>query len=155
MARWFRSLGPIAVATALFLCVAVLPAAAAEKVLVVATEGDVETLDPNFSRYPTANMANLNVYDQFFNYGRDDTGKGYFVTNVKKIEGAAIAKWEVAPDRMSVMLHVRLPHSWRPVSPQTAGHSCGLAHGSAPAPPHAVTHSYSLSPVSTRHARDA
>ena len=107
MARWFRSLGPIAVATALFLCVAVLPAAAAEKVLVVATEGDVETLDPNFSRYPTANMANLNVYDQFFNYGRDDTGKGYFVSNVKKIEGAAIAKWEVAPDRMSVMLHVR------------------------------------------------
>lgn len=77
------------------------------KTLVVAIEGDVETLDPNFSRYPTANMANLNLYDQFFRYGVDDTGEGYSVTNVTKIEGAAIESWEVADDRMSVVLHVR------------------------------------------------
>jgi len=82
-------------------------AAAASKTLVVAIEGDVETLDPNFSRYPTANMVNLNVYDQFFQYGRDDTGKGYFVSNVQKIEGAAIEKWDIAADRRSVTLHVR------------------------------------------------
>lgn len=77
------------------------------KTLVIAIEGDVETLDPNFSRYPTANMANLNVYDQFFKYGVDDTGKGYSVTNVTKIEGAAIESWDIADDRMSVVLHVR------------------------------------------------
>lgn len=77
------------------------------KTLIVAIEGDVETLDPNFSRYPTANMVNLNVYDQFFNYGSDDTGNGYLVTNVTKIEGAAIEKWEVAEDRMSIKLFVR------------------------------------------------
>jgi peptide/nickel transport system substrate-binding protein len=99
-----RSIGVVAL---VMLLACAMAATAAEKVLVVATEGDVETLDPNFSRYPTANMANLNIYDQFFQYGRDDTGKGYYVTNVKKIEGAAIEKWEVAPDRMSVMLHVR------------------------------------------------
>ena len=77
------------------------------KTLVVAIEGDVETLDPNFSRYPTANMANLNVYDQFFKYGVDDTGDGYSVTNVTNIEGAAIESWEIADDRMSVVLQVR------------------------------------------------
>ena len=77
------------------------------KTLIVAIEGDVETLDPNFSRYPTANMANLNVYDQFFRYGVDDIGEGYSVTNVTKIEGAAIESWEVADDRMSVVLPVR------------------------------------------------
>lgn len=77
------------------------------KTLIVAIEGDVETLDPDFSRYPTANMANLNVYDQFFRYGIDDTGEGYSVTNVSKIEGAAIESWEIADDRMSVVLHVR------------------------------------------------
>jgi peptide/nickel transport system substrate-binding protein len=105
MSRWSRLSVGVAVVAMLLACA--MTATAAEKILVIATEGDVETLDPNFSRYPTANMVNLNVYDQFFQYGRDDTGKGYFVTNVKKIEGAAIQKWEVAPDRMSVMLHVR------------------------------------------------
>ncbi len=84
-----------------------VPALQQPKTLVVAIAGDVETLDPNFSRYPTSNMVNLNVYDQFFNYGRDDSGKGYYVSNVTKIEGAAIEKWEIAPDRMSITLHVR------------------------------------------------
>lgn len=106
MSRWSRLAAAVAVVAMLLACAATA-VSAADKVLVVATEGDVETLDPNFSRYPTANMVNLNVYDQFFQYGRDDTGKGYFVSNVKKIEGAAIEKWEVAADRMSVMLHVR------------------------------------------------
>lgn len=78
-----------------------------QKTLIVAIEGDVETLDPDFSRYPTANMANLNVYDQFFRYGIDDTGEGFSVTNVTKIEGAAIESWDVAEDKMSVVLHVR------------------------------------------------
>ena len=96
----------------LMVCASVVASAAAEKTaeiktLVIAIEGDVETLDPNFSRYPTANMANLNVYDQFFKYGVDDTGKGYSVTNVTKIEGAAIESWDIADDRMSVVLHVR------------------------------------------------
>ncbi len=77
------------------------------KTLVVAIEGDIETLDTDFSRYPTSNMVNLNVYDQFFQYGYDDTGEGFSVTNVTKIEGAAIESWEVADDRMSVVLHVR------------------------------------------------
>ena len=75
--------------------------------LVVAIEGDIEILDGNFSRFPTSNMVNINVYEQFFKYGIDDTGKGYSETNVRKIEGAAIESWEVADDRMSVLLHVR------------------------------------------------
>jgi len=91
----------------LMVCVPAITFAADVKTLVVALEGDVETLDPNFSRMPTANMANLNVYDQFFKYGVDDTGKGYSVTNVKKIEGAAIESWDIADDRLSVVLHVR------------------------------------------------
>ena len=88
------------------------PAAADEandeiKTLVVAIEGDIETLDTDFSRYPTSNMVNLNIYDQFFQYGYNDSGEGYSVTDVTKIEGAAIESWEVADDRMSVVLHVR------------------------------------------------
>ncbi len=78
-----------------------------EKTLVVAIEGDIETLDTDFSRYPTSNMVNLNVYDQFFQYGYNDSGEGFSVTDVTKIEGAAIESWEVADDRMSVKLHVR------------------------------------------------
>ena len=78
-----------------------------EKLFVVAIEGDVETLDPNFAAYATSNWSDLNLYDQFFEYGIDDTGKGYSVTNVSKMEGKAIESWEVAEDRMSVVLHVR------------------------------------------------
>ncbi|MBA7515937.1 putative D,D-dipeptide-binding periplasmic protein DdpA [subsurface metagenome] len=107
MKKILKLLGAVIILSFL-LTVCVPVAATAEiKTLVVAIEGDVETLDPNFSRFPTANMANLNVYDQFFRYGIDDTGKGYSVTNVAKIEGAAIESWEIADDRMSVLLHVR------------------------------------------------
>lgn len=77
------------------------------KTLVVAIEGDIETLDPDFSRYPTANMANLNVYEQFFRYGRKDTGNGYLVTDVTVTEGAAIESWDISDDRMTAILHVR------------------------------------------------
>ena len=105
MKKILKLLGAVIILS--FLLTVCLPVAAEIKTLVVAIEGDVETLDPNFSRFPTANMANLNVYDQFFRYGIDDTGKGYSVTNVAKIEGAAIESWEMADDRMSVVLHVR------------------------------------------------
>ena len=90
-----------------FLLTVCVPVAAEIKTLVIAIEGDVETLDPNFSRFPTSNMAILNVYDQWFEYGIDDTGEGYSVTNVEKIEGKAIESWEMADDRMSVLVHVR------------------------------------------------
>ncbi|MBN1318744.1 MAG: ABC transporter substrate-binding protein [Anaerolineales bacterium] len=83
------------------------PASDELKTLVVAIEGDIETLDPDFSRYPTANMANLNVYEQFFRYGRRDTGNGYLVTDVTEIEGAAIESWDISDDRMTAILHVR------------------------------------------------
>ncbi len=103
-----KILNPLVVMIILsFILTVCVPVAAEIKTLVVAIEGDVETLDPNFSRYPTANMCNLNVYEQFFKYGIEDTGKGYSVTNVAKIEGAAIESWEMADDRMSILLHVR------------------------------------------------
>jgi peptide/nickel transport system substrate-binding protein len=83
------------------------PAAKGQKILTVALEGDVETLDPNFSRFPTANMVNLNVYDQFFQYGWKDTGQGFSRSDVTNIRGAAIESWVMAPDRMSLTMRVR------------------------------------------------
>lgn len=91
----------------LMVCVPAITFAAEGKTLIVAIEGNVETLDANFSRFPTSNMVSLNVSEQLFRYGIDDTGEGYSVTNVAKIEGAAIESWEMADDRMSVLLHVR------------------------------------------------
>lgn len=78
-----------------------------EKILRVGIPGDVETLDPDFSRYPLSNSVILNVYEQWFRYGTVDTGEGYFRSNVKDIRGAAVESWEVAEDRMSLLIHIR------------------------------------------------
>ncbi len=59
----------IAIFSLAWLLLGGINAVAAENVLWVGISGDVETLDPNFSRYPIAKMANLNAYDQFFRYG--------------------------------------------------------------------------------------
>ena len=107
MKKILKILGVLVVLSFLMVICATAIVSATENVLVVAIEGDIETLDPNFSRYATSNMFCLDAYDQFFRYGIEDTGEGYSTTNVTKFEGAAIESWEVAEDRMSIVLHVR------------------------------------------------
>ena len=78
-----------------------------ENVLVIAIAGDIETLDPPFSRFQRSNETNLNVYDQFFRYAAVDTGEGYSIADTGTIEGAAVESWEWAEDNMSIVLNIR------------------------------------------------
>jgi len=78
-----------------------------ENVLVIAISGDVETLDPPFSRFQRSNEVNYNVYDQFFRYGWYDTGEGYSATDVSVIEGAAVESWAWSDDGLSITLNIR------------------------------------------------
>ena len=78
-----------------------------ENVLVIAIPGDIETLDPPFSRFQRSNETNLNIYDQFFRYGSVDTGLGYSVADTGSIEGAAVESWEWSEDLSSIVLNIR------------------------------------------------
>jgi peptide/nickel transport system substrate-binding protein len=78
-----------------------------EPTLTIAISGDIETIDPPFSRFQRSNEVNYNIYDQFFRYAYSDTGKGYSLYDVSKIEGEAIESWEFSSDFMSVKLKVR------------------------------------------------
>jgi peptide/nickel transport system substrate-binding protein len=78
-----------------------------DNILVIAISGDIETLDPPFSRFQRSNEVNYNVYDQFFRYAWYDTGEGYSLTDIGTIEGAAVESWEWSEDQMSIVLHIR------------------------------------------------
>ncbi len=78
-----------------------------ENVLVIAISGDIETLDPPFSRFQRSNETNLNIYDQFFRYGRVDTGLGYSIADTGTVEGAAVESWEWSEDLGSIVLTLR------------------------------------------------
>jgi len=95
----------------LAICLGMIPLvpvfAVEERILRVGLPGDVETLDPDFSRYPISNSVILNVYEQWFRYGTVDTGEGYFRSDVKDIRGAAVESWELSEDRMSLLIHIR------------------------------------------------
>jgi len=82
-------------------------AVAEEHVLRVGIPGDIETIDPDFAQYPLANMLRLNVHEQWFKYQYIDTGQGYYRCNVTNIEGALFQSWELAEDRMSMIVHLR------------------------------------------------
>lgn len=82
-------------------------AVAHDDVLVIAISGDIETLDPPFSRFQRSNETNLNVYDQFFRYGSRDTGQGYSIADTGTIEGAAVESWEWSDDGTSIVLNIR------------------------------------------------
>lgn len=79
----------------------------AAKTLTIAISGDVETLDPPFSRFQRSNEVNYNVYDQFFRYGTKDSGEGYLDTDVGRIEGSAIESWSLAEDNLTLTLDLR------------------------------------------------
>lgn len=78
-----------------------------ENVLVIAISGDIETLDPPFSRFQLSNEINYNVYDQFFRYGWADAGEGYSTADVSQIEGSAVESWEWSDDGLSITLNIR------------------------------------------------
>ena len=78
-----------------------------ENVLVIAISGDIETLDPPFSQNQRSNETNLNVYDQFFRYGRIDSGEGYSIADTGTIEGAAVESWTWSDDLSSIVLKIR------------------------------------------------
>ena len=78
-----------------------------ENVLVIAISGDIETLDPPFSQNQRSNETNLNVYDQFFRYGRIDSGQGYSIADTGTIEGAAVESWTWSDDLSSIVLKIR------------------------------------------------
>src|SRR5690349_21279430 len=71
-------------------------AAQDEPTLTIAFPSDIETLDPPFSRFQRSNETNYNIYDQFFRYAYADTGKGYSLYDVSKIEGEAIESWKLS-----------------------------------------------------------
>lgn len=75
--------------------------------LTIAISGDIETIDPPFSRFQRSNEVNYNIYDQFFRYAYSDTGQGYGLYDVNTIEGEAIESWTFADDGLSVILKVR------------------------------------------------
>lgn len=81
--------------------------AADDRTLTIAIAGDVETLDRDFSAFPTSNEVNFNTGDMFFQYGYKDVGESYGVYDVDKIEGRAIESWELSDDALSVTLHIR------------------------------------------------
>ncbi len=97
--------------TFVLLLLALLPGGMAlaqeENVLVVAISGDIPTIDPPFSRNQLSNSVNLNIYDQFFRYGRVDTGLGYSVADTGTVEGAAVESWEWSDDLSSIVLKIR------------------------------------------------
>jgi peptide/nickel transport system substrate-binding protein len=78
-----------------------------EKILTIAIPGDIETLDPPFSRFQRSNETNYNVYDQFFRYGWHDSGQGYSVTDIDTIEGGSVESWDWSEDNLSIVLHIR------------------------------------------------
>jgi peptide/nickel transport system substrate-binding protein len=78
-----------------------------EQVLIIAISGDVETVDPPFSRFQRSNEVNFNIYDQFFQYGYYDTGEGYALTDVGEIRGRSVESWEWAEDGTSIVLNIR------------------------------------------------
>ncbi len=78
-----------------------------ENVLTIAISGDIETLDPPFSRFQRSNEVNYNVYDQFFRYAWYDTGEGYSLTDISTIEGAAVESWVWSEDQTSIVLKIR------------------------------------------------
>ena len=78
-----------------------------EHILRVGIPGDVETIDPDLASYPIANMVRLNVHEQWFKYEYYDTGDGFNRCNVKNVEGALFESWELADDRMSMVVHLR------------------------------------------------
>jgi len=96
------------------------PAAAQdEPTLTIAIPSDIETVDPPFSRFQRSNETNYNIYDQFFRYGYSDTGKGYGLYDVSKIEGEAIESWKLSDDFKSIVLKVRankFSHTGNPVT---------------------------------------
>ncbi len=110
----------LVLATALAAFPAPLHAQDGEHVLTIAISGDIETLDPPFSRFQRSNEVNYNVYDQFFRYGWYDSGDGYSLTDVGTIEGAAVQSWTWSEDQMSIVLTLRegatFPKTGRPVT---------------------------------------
>jgi peptide/nickel transport system substrate-binding protein len=94
-------------------------AAQEEPTLTIAIPSDIETLDPPFSRFQRSNETNYNIYDQFFRYGFHDTGQGYSIYDVDKIEGEAIESWKLSDDYKSIVLEVRankFSHTGNPVT---------------------------------------
>jgi peptide/nickel transport system substrate-binding protein len=75
--------------------------------LTIAIAGDIETLDRDFSSFPTSNEVNFNTGDMFFQYGYKDVGEDYEVYNVDDIQGRAIESWELSDDAKSIVLHIR------------------------------------------------
>lgn len=108
--KLFRLCGPILVLALLlsgWASASSLQAQDDENVLVIAISGDVETLDPPFSRFQRSNEVNYNIYDQFFRYAWYDTGEGYSATDVSVIEGAAVESWVWSDDGLSITLNIR------------------------------------------------
>src|SRR5215216_1474438 len=87
--------------------------------LTIAIASDIETLDPPFSSYQRSNETNYNVGDKFFRYAYHDTGQGYSIYDVSKIEGEAIESWKLSEDAKTMTLQVRpnkFAHTGNPVT---------------------------------------
>lgn len=102
----------LATASALLLtvgCTAVETPTSPEKsrTLTIAVAGDVETLDRDFSSFPTSNEVNFNTGDMFFQYGYKDVGEDIWVYDPENIEGRAIESWELSDDAKSIVLNIR------------------------------------------------
>jgi peptide/nickel transport system substrate-binding protein len=82
------------------------PAGGSSGTLTIAMGGDVETLDPAFTQSQRSNEVIRNIGDQWFHYAFPDKN-GVPTYDPSKIDGAAIDSWTVAPDGMSVDVHVR------------------------------------------------
>jgi len=109
----------VALATGGLIRPAAPTAAQDEPTLTIAIPSDIETLDPPFSRFQRSNETNYNIYDQFFRYAYTDTGKGYGLYDVNKIEGEAIESWKLSDDYKSIVLKVRenkFSHTGNPVT---------------------------------------
>ncbi len=74
--------------------------------LTVAMGGDVETMDPAFTQSQRSNEVIRNVGDQWFHYAFPEKD-GVPTYDPSQIEGAAIDRWTMASDEMSIDLHVR------------------------------------------------
>jgi peptide/nickel transport system substrate-binding protein len=77
------------------------------RTLTIAIAGDVETLDRDFSSFPTSNEVNFNTGDMFFQYGYKDVGEDIWVYDPENIEGRAIESWTLADDAKSIVLNIR------------------------------------------------
>lgn len=85
---------------------AVTPVAGSCGTLTIAMGGDVETLDPAFTQSQRSNEVIRNIGDQWFHYSFPDKN-GVPTYDPTQMVGAAIDSWTVAPDGLSVDLHVR------------------------------------------------